>query len=188
MKYLLLLLFAFGAHSATAQEGQVYRCMKDGTRYYKSKPMEGANCETVTYSADVPAIAWNGWIPLGRGDDISSYYRTKGLTRKGNKVSLWILDDFAKKQTLPNTGYYLSTIGRWSIDCDERTYQPLQLTFYSQLFGTGESIGQMTTPHTKSSPYATPGSLGEIMVDTACRITEPKANVKKKKPLAASRS
>lgn len=166
MKKIAVLVAALFAVPASAQEGTVYRCTKDGVRNYTLKPIAGADCAAIKYSLDSSS---SGWIPYGQDDDLATYYRSKGIERKGSIVSIWMMDNFPDQQILQNQGYYHSTIGRWEIDCSSQKYQPIQSTYYSLQLGQGKPIGTLNYP--MPLRYAVPGSIGEMMVETAYRVS-----------------
>ena len=184
MRVLTLLLVLITAPTVAQEpklvEGNVYSCTKDGTRYYRSQPLEGADCRSIKYSFLESQQPGPGWVPIAEGDKMRMYYRERYIVRLGDKVTLWVLDDYDETQNQPGIGSYKSSIGRWELNCKEKTHNSIQSTYYTDRFGKGNPVGTLAMRGRSDPLYATPGSIGEIMVETACAITKPKSKPRPK--------
>ena len=182
MRTLTLLLVLIAVPTAAQEtkrvEGNVYSCTRDGTRYYSSKPLEGADCRAVKYSFLESQQPGPGWVPMADGEKMRMYYREKDITRTGDKVTLWVLDDYDESQSQPGIGSYKSSIGRWELNCSNKTHNSIQSTYYTDRLGKGKPVGTLAMRGRPDPLYATPGSIGEIMLEKACAITKPKPKSK----------
>lgn len=178
MKAFVLLLgltsLPIAAQEVRLVEGNVYSCTIDGTHVYNSEPLEGYECRPIKYSFFEQDGPGPGWVPMAHGEKVRVYYRENDLTRQGDMVSFWALDDYEEAQYQAGFGRYHSMIGRWSVDCSNKTYYSVQSTRYSERYGKGMPLDTWAMRSEPKPLYATPGSIGEIMVNAACAITSTK--------------
>lgn len=156
--------------------GAVYSCVVDGVRYYRSQPLEGAECKAINYSYLESMQLDPSWISIAQEDGMAMYYREKGIVRKGSIVTFWTMIDHELEQSMTDVGNikYRSSIGRWSADCSELTYEAIQTTYYGDRLAKGKVVHQWLPSAKSQAPiYATPGSVGEIMIETVCKASKP---------------
>jgi hypothetical protein len=192
MKRLACVLLALVTAQAVAQEGElvegkVYRCEKDGTRYYRTTPMEGTKCAVISYhykgspestpeSATGPTSS--DWKLLTISEEGSLDYRPKDVRRSGDQVTFWLLSDYPKRQFESGVGAYQSSIARKIVGCRDKTYQTHQTTYYANRYGKGSVVQSLSPIGTPRIDYATPESVGEAMVEKICEVSRPKPKTK----------
>lgn len=170
-------LLALAATQASAQdpgtrlvEGTVYSYEKDGRRHYTSKPPEGVEYRTIKYSFLEATRPDPGWVLVGEGaDGASLYYLAKNMTRSGRSASVWVMNNYAAGQSTPSVGSFRSTVERWTVDCSDKSMGTQQTTYYAGAFGKDQVVGTWRPVMGPSTQFAVPGSMGEAVVDAACK-------------------
>ena len=167
---IMALLCALLARPLDAQESAtghaaghgIYRCMMEGgSIYYTASPKKNVDCKLVgSYSVPKKDQPDPSWTVLGVGEDSTMFYRKKGLTRKGNKVGLWVLSDYKAPQSEAGVSGFLSSVARWTIDCQETTISVDQATYYADHVGRGKPTGNWMPLGGGHPTYATPNSMG----------------------------
>ena len=112
--------------------------------------------------------AMAGWVECAGDKDSSINCDSTTIRIDGNRVKMWVLNDY-KKVIAPSYGKpYLSTISQMEFDCKEEQIRGLYFSNYSGNMGSGELI-YSDTDSTKWVPVV-PRSTGEYVWKFACGI------------------
>ena len=105
------------------------------------------------------------WVLTHDNANASYYVDRETRIQNGNLVKMWTMIDFRKADVMDGRAY-LSYLTLLEVDCQEKKFRKLQMTFYSGHKGSGESgysesrIGDWS--------YAVPNSTGMLMISIAC--------------------
>lgn len=176
MRAMTFALLVLAVTSAFAQdtgtrlvEGTVYSYMKDGVRHYSARLPEGVEYRTIKYSFLEATRPDPGWVPVGQGEGMSLFYLATNMTRSGRSASVWVMNNYAASQTAPSMGSFRSTVERWTVDCPDKSMGTQQATYYAGAFGKNQVVGTWRPLGGPSMQFAVPGSMGEAIVETACK-------------------
>ena len=114
-----------------------------------------------------PVFAAN-WEMVGQTGDMTIYADKNAAIRSEGKVRMWSLSDFKTIQTQEGLKPYLSDISLYEYDCAERKSRLLQTTSRLGNMGNGEVAESITMTNPKWR-YAVPDSIGESVLNAACR-------------------
>jgi hypothetical protein len=115
------------------------------------------------------ASTWNTFTTVG--DKAVYFFDADTLTKTGNQVALWIkqVNDIKR----PDSDGSFSTTSRFEIDCSKRTVRILASSIYDK---ERSLIRTFTAP--TQAQEATPDSMGEFFLKTACNQNFPQPNEK----------
>lgn len=117
--------------------------------------------------AMVSSSAMAEWIMVDSGDTSTTYADPTTISKAGNIVKMWWLDDFKKADTAANGKAYMSMKGQDEFDCKEEKSRQLHFSFYSELKGGGEMVYNEILKHPKWYPVSL-GSAGADLWKIAC--------------------
>ncbi|MDD5300229.1 MAG: hypothetical protein PHD65_07020 [Gallionella sp.] len=107
------------------------------------------------------------WVTVGSGDSSTTYADSATISKTGNIVKMWWLDDFKKADTAANGKAYMSMKGQDEFDCKGEQSRQLYFSFHSELMGAGEMVYNETLNHPKWYPVSL-GSAGAALWKIAC--------------------
>ena len=117
--------------------------------------------------AVVSSSAMAEWVAAGSGESSITYADPATISKAGNIVKMWWLDDFKKADTAANGKAYMSMKGQDEFDCKREQSRQLNFSFYAEHMGAGEMVYNETLKHPKWYPVS-PGSAGDTLWKIAC--------------------
>lgn len=117
--------------------------------------------------AMVSSNAMAEWVTVGSGDSSTTYAAPVTISKAGNIVKMWWLDDFKKADTAANGKAYLSMKGQDEFDCKGEQSRQLYFSFHSELMGGGEMVYNETLNRPKWYPVSR-GSSDAALWKIAC--------------------
>lgn len=159
--------------SESGVTGTVYRCtLQDGTRWYKSKLIPGADCVAISYKPQAVGTgnsAPAGWSYLTSSAAADTYVQPSSIKRNGESVGVWVMENYKEPQTNNFTrAPFQSAMRRLSIKCDDRQITAQKTTFTAEPFGRGDYVGEWR-PLGVYGDFATPGSVDDAIAAYVCR-------------------
>ena len=106
-------------------------------------------------------------LNTSKSDGMATYIDKTSISRKGNKVKMWYLDNYASAEVTSKGRKYLSSKGLDEFDCQEQRRQLLEYTWYSGQMGNGEIVFSKGEPGEKRQEIV-PQSIAEAMLKIAC--------------------
>lgn len=106
-------------------------------------------------------------LNTSKSDGMATYIDKTSIARKGNKVKMWYLDNYATPEVTSKGRKYFSSKGLEEYDCQSTRRQLLQYTWYSEPMGRGEIVYSKNEP-SESGLEVIPQSLAEAMLKVAC--------------------
>jgi hypothetical protein len=105
------------------------------------------------------------WLLVDGNDKAKVYVDSQTISRNGDWVSLWVLDDLKTAQT---RGFrkYLSTRAQEEHDCLKARFRLLALEYFSGNMGSGEALYK-TSGESDWSPIP-PGTLAQSVWKFVC--------------------
>jgi hypothetical protein len=135
----------------------------------------------VSLSLALIALAWNQptfadeqtpWTLVGGNLDSHLVYIDKSRTlKKGYKLQVWTLFNYAKFQQHPNGKLWQSLVVHEEIDCAERSSRSLATYLYEAMYGKGQVIDLSTDPD-KGASIHPPESAGDRVIQFACKAAK----------------
>lgn len=121
------------------------------------------------------AHATQDWLPVGETDELQDYLDSASVTRHGDRVSAWFMDNFFVTQDASEAGRtYRSRKSRLHFDCREGLFAVEEVVLFTRLNGEGRVTGK--TPRRRISDLkfepVPEGSLLADMMDLACDFDE----------------
>ncbi len=115
------------------------------------------------------------WTKIGANADVTSYIDVKSVQKEGdeilawalgNKVKVWMMNDYMTTQNQINGMKYSSDIVHYEYDCEKETQLILSAKSFSGHLGLGDIIGSVGLSN--STEEIVPGSISEIRYKIAC--------------------
>ena len=75
------------------------------------------------------------WVMVGSSDASTTYADPATISKAGNIVKMWWMDDFKKADAAANGKAYMSMKGQDEFDCKREHSRQLYFSFYSELKG-----------------------------------------------------
>lgn len=115
------------------------------------------------------------WVKITDGETASSYLDSATIRRNGRKATMWELTDY---RAAPDAQHpYLSVKRQYEFDCDEQALRTLSIANHAGHMGGGRVVLAINEP-TKWL-ILTPGSVGDVLWQTACGRRFAPAGVRK---------
>jgi hypothetical protein len=106
-----------------------------------------------------------GWVPIASPGNRTVHVDLKTATRQGNIATIWVLIDHSAIQKEAGDSY-LSSKGKWEIDCKAYAVRQIFHVIYPEHMGGGGTIWSGSL-NQKFQPIV-PGSIGESVFGAAC--------------------
>ncbi len=107
-----------------------------------------------------------GLVEFGDTEDSNVYADPSTIHREGNRVKMWILEDYTTPKMDEILGPFISVKRQDELDCKEEQSRTLYISFHSENMGEGEVVGIDETLG-KWTPVI-PESVGETQWKIAC--------------------
>ena len=108
---------------------------------------------------------WTKACESGNGN-MTVYADIQTITKKENKVRIWVLFDFKLVQKFEKYRF-LSSVIQDEYDCEEKTQRPLETYWFSENMKGGEIV--VHSDHKKNKPESImPGTPNLILFNIAC--------------------
>lgn len=160
----------------TAEEKQekLYRC---GNEYTYTVPKgQETNCKLISGGEPDPENLslepdFAKWVAVGRNSVGDAIYAARSpLQKEGNLLKGWTLWNYKKYQFEPDGVRYLSSMSLDIFDCAKRVSGSRQYVDYSLHSGEGKVTYTLSRASSEVKfSEAVPGSIGELLIDNACR-------------------
>ncbi len=109
------------------------------------------------------------WVKAGENDNFTHYVDPQSIRRDGNKVRVWVLQDFKSGQVLDdNKTRFFSMVERDEFDCFEDTYRAIDIYYYSGKMGAGGDAVLSIPNITKPAISVIPRSAGNTQLKAVC--------------------
>ena len=93
-----------------------------------------------------PSICWGEWVKSVTSDKGNTYYiEYDTITKKGNHIYFWFLEDFNKKKDEYGD---MSVLTHHKLDCQLFRMKILQFITFDQPMGTGKITHEAVPPNT----------------------------------------
>jgi len=108
------------------------------------------------------------WIRIHSGNEFDTYIDTTSIRKNGNRVKMWTLTDYKKKQNT-GSGYYFSKKAQYEFDCQDETQRVASVADYSGKMGQGKLVSSFTpNPYEYTHEPVIPDTLGEVFWKLLC--------------------
>jgi hypothetical protein len=160
---------AAGTPEETAEARQALNeCYKRATEQRKRELVESRN----TWAAGLDKLPAGAWVLLTVASDgtYALFGSHRHGTRKGSVVAVWLRYEYREAKS-DSGATYLSEVERTLYDCERVASKLVAITYYNgnNLDGAGRSS---TYDEEKESwDPVIPGTMGDALLDWACRTT-----------------
>ena len=134
---------------------------------YRDKGQQMRNIIATLSLAALTGNAVAGWIVASDTDGHTRYVDVNTIRRSANTVKMWTLLDYKQPELDSNGKSYLSSVRISEYDCAERRTRVLQASRYQGKMRGGDMVS--STNHTFSWDYVEPGTVGETILEIACK-------------------
>jgi len=110
-------------------------------------------------------LAMAGWVPIDSQSSRTTYADVAAARRNGNVVTSWVLIDHNAIQEEAGDSY-LSSKGKWEINCKENTARQVFHVIYPGHMGSGDTI--WSGPLNRQFQPIVPGSIGQMLYGASC--------------------
>ena len=123
----------------------------------------------------VSTNVFSQWTKIGGNDDVATYIDFQSIQKEGNeilawmlgnKVKVWVLNDYKINQIQINGMKYSSDIVHYEYDCEKATQIIMSAKSFSGHIGTGDIIGSVDRANLAEE--IVPGTISEIRYKVAC--------------------
>jgi surface-adhesin protein E len=130
-----------------------------------------------TWAASLDKLPTGGWVFLMVSQDgiFTTFGSHRHATREGSVVSLWLRYEYRESRSLTGGANYKSVVYREMYDCSGVRSKSVSNTFYSE--SNLAVLGPSYTYDEAKVAWAPviPGTLGDSLLDWACKTTPPRA-------------
>ncbi len=106
------------------------------------------------------------WTPIAQTESATNYAELSTIRKAGNKVKMWIMEDFKTMQVIGEYKY-LSAKSQFEYDCQNETLVVGAILMFLGNMGSGQVVTSVSKRLVDPMPVS-PGSVGEIAWKIAC--------------------
>ncbi len=123
----------------------------------------------------VSTNVFSKWTKIGGNDEVTSYIDFESIQKEGhkllawvlgNKVKVWMLNDYKLSQIQINGMKYYSDIVHYEFDCEKDSQLVLSAKGFSGHIGLGELMSSVGVSN--ATEEIVPGTISEIRYKIAC--------------------